>query len=352
VKPTQSGDAARLAHAQRFGREVLPAVSRTFALSIRVLPGMLGQAVLAAYLLCRIADTLEDEPRMPAEAKAALLDELQACFDDAAAADAFPGLVSTLAGEPAHVRLTQHADLIFVLYRTLPPGTRDAVRRWVGEMITGMRKFVLLYPHGIRIQSVEEYREYCYYVAGTVGYLLTDLWHEHAPSIGEGRYRVLRERCRAFAEALQTVNILKDVATDAEQENSIYIPEELLRAHGSSHAGILSGAHIGATQQALETLVQLAWTDLEGARSYLLLIPRRAVSIRLFCLLPLLFAYATLRDLTRTPQALARREVVKISRREVKSLTLMGFVVILSNRGLAWLADRAMSRPVIVPVIS
>ena len=87
-------------------------------------------------------------------------------------------------------------------------------------------------------------------------------------------------------------------------------------------------------------MVQLAWHDLEGARSYLLLIPRRAVSIRLFCVLPLLFAYATLRDLTRTPQALVRREVVKISRAEVKSLTLFGFLVILSNRGLGWLADR------------
>ncbi|MDB4880159.1 MAG: Squalene/phytoene synthase [Gemmatimonadetes bacterium] len=345
------GDAARLGEAERFGREVLPAVSRTFALSIRVLPGTLGRAVLAAYLLCRIADTLEDEPVMPAPAKAALLDALQACFDDAAAADAFPQLVARLAGEPAHVRLTRHADLVFVLYRTLPAGTRTAVRRWVGEMITGMRKFVLRYPHGIRIQSVEEYREYCYYVAGTVGYLLTDLWHEHAPSIGARRYEVLRERCRAFAEALQTVNILKDVATDAEQENSIYIPEELLRAHGSSHAGLLSGAQIGGTRTALQALVELAWRDLEGARSYLLLIPRRAVSIRLFCLLPLLFAHATLRDLTRTPQAMARRDVVKISRREVKSLTVMGFVMVLSNRGLAWLAGRAGSRPVLLPMV-
>ena len=58
----------------------------------------------------------------------------------------------------------------------------------------GMRKFVLLYPHGIRIQTLEEYKEYCYYVAGTVGYLLTDLWHEHAPSIGE---RQLRRAARA-----------------------------------------------------------------------------------------------------------------------------------------------------------
>ena len=341
-------DAARLPGAERFGRELLPAVSRTFALSIRVLPGTLGRAVLAAYLLCRIADTLEDEPTLPAASKAQLLDELARCFDDPTLADAFPRLVANLTGHAAHVRLTQHADLVFVLHRSLPIATQIHVRRWVGEMIGGMRKFVLLYPHGIRIQSVEEYREYCYYVAGTVGYLLTDLWHEHVPSVGDRQYAVLREKCRAFAEALQTVNILKDVATDAEQENSIYIPEDLLRQHGSSHATILSPERLLGTRQALATLVQLAWHDLEGARSYLLLIPRRAVPIRLFCVLPLLFAYATLRDLTRTPQSLARREVVKISRREVKSLTLIGFLVILSNRGLDWLADRAMRRPFVV----
>ena len=339
---------ALLGEAERFGREILPAVSRTFALSIRVLPGPLGRAVLAAYLLCRIADTLEDEPSLPAEVKASLLDELQRCFDDAAAADAFPARVAAISGEPAHVRLTRHADLVFVLYRALSAATREHVRRWVGEMIAGMRKFVLLYPHGIRIQSLDEYKEYCYYVAGTVGYLLTDLWHEHAPSIGERQYGVLREKCRAFAEALQTVNILKDVATDAEQENSIYVPEQLLVEHGSSHAQILAPDRLRGTRAALATLVQLAHHDLEGARSYLLLIPRRAVPIRLFCVLPLLFAYATLRDLTQIPQALARREVVKISRREVKSLTLFGFLVILSNRGLGWLADRAMRRPFVV----
>ena len=341
-------DATRVASAAQFAREILPAVSRTFALSIRVLPGDLGRAVLAAYLLCRIADTLEDEPVLPAPSKAALLDELARCFDNPASADAFPSLVETLSGDAAHVRLTRNSDLVFVLYRSLPAATRVHVRRWVGEMIAGMRKFVLLYPHGIRIQSLDEYKEYCYYVAGTVGYLLTDLWHEHAPSIGDRQYEVLREKCRAFAEALQTVNILKDVATDAEQENSIYIPEDLLRAHGSSHATILAPERLLGTREALATLVQLAWHDLEGARSYLLLIPRRAVPIRLFCVLPLLFAYATLRDLTRTPQALAHREVVKISRREVKSLTLIGFLVILSNRGLGWLADRAMTGPFIV----
>jgi farnesyl-diphosphate farnesyltransferase len=215
-------------------------------------------------------------------------------------------------------------------------------------MIVGMRKFVLLYPHGIRIQSLDEYREYCYYVAGTVGYMLTDLWHEHSPSIGPRQYAVLRERSRAFAEALQTVNILKDVVRDAEHENSIYIPDELLREHGSSHDGILESSRAAQNGAALGLLVQLAWADLEHAKAYLLLIPRRAVSIRLFCVMPLLFAYATLRDLTRTPSALSRREVVKISRAEVKSLTILSFAGILSNRVLAWLAERVRTRPVIL----
>ena len=120
MESLESQDAARLASAERFARDVLPAVSRTFALSIRMLPGALGRAVLAAYLLCRIADTLEDEPTLPAKDKAVLLDELARCFEDSTAADAFPSLVEKLTGEAAHVRLAKNADLVFVLYRSLP----------------------------------------------------------------------------------------------------------------------------------------------------------------------------------------------------------------------------------------
>lgn len=348
MEPRSTRPDPRVPEAERFAREILPPVSRTFALSIRVLPGTLGRAVHTAYLLCRIADTIEDAPRMSAAEKAALLDELLGCFDDPAAAEAFPARLDALAGDETHVRLARNAHLVFLLYRELPETTLAHVRRWVSEMIVGMRKFVLLYPNGIRIQSLEEYKEYCYYVAGTVGYLVTDLWHEHVPSIGVRLHGVLREKSRAYAEALQTVNILKDVARDAENENSIYIPEELLREHGSSHATILAPERVRQTRAALAAMVQLAWKDLDGARSYLLLIPRRAISIRLSCVLPLLFACATLRDLTRTSLSLVPREVVKISRAEVKSLTVIGFLVILSNRGLAWLADRATRRPFVL----
>jgi len=341
----------RIDNANAFCREILPAVSRTFAVSIRLLPGPLRDAVGTAYLLCRIADTVEDAPELAAELKASLLDDLAECFNDPAAVVRFIERSTTVTGDDGHLRLIRNADLVFESYAKLPDATRRHIRHWVEEMIGGMRKFVLVYPHGIRIQSLDEYKEYCYYVAGTVGYLLTDLWHEHAPSIGRRRYEALRHRSRAFAEALQTVNILKDVARDAEYENSIYIPEQLLRDVGSGHATILSHDRAEQNHAALGQLIQLAWHDLDQATAYLLEIPRRAPEIRLFCALPLLFAYATLRDLTRTPGAIIRREVVKISRAEVKAITVFSRVLVFSNRLMTWLVARIRARPLRLPLV-
>jgi farnesyl-diphosphate farnesyltransferase len=326
--------------AKAFCREIFPAVSRTFALSIRLLGGELGDAVRYAYLICRIADTIEDEPKLPADEKGSLLDLLNRCFDEQGAASELAARAKSLHGDERHLRLVQHADLVFIAFGELPATTRQHVRHWVREMIAGMRKFVLAYPNGIRIQSLAEYKEYCYYVAGTVGFLLTDLWRDYVPSIDARRHALLRDRCQAFAEALQTVNILKDVARDAEHENAIYIPEELLRDHGSGQTTILAHDRAQQNQAALAPLMELAWRDLDRATGYLLAIPRRAVAIRIACALPLLFAYATLRDLAKKPGALARREVVKISRSEVKSLTVLSMLGVLSNRAMAALVNR------------
>ena len=48
---------------------ILQGVSRTFALTIPQLPSGLRKPVSNAYLLCRIADTIEDEPALSADQK-------------------------------------------------------------------------------------------------------------------------------------------------------------------------------------------------------------------------------------------------------------------------------------------
>jgi farnesyl-diphosphate farnesyltransferase len=336
---------ARIREAERFGHAILPDVSRTFAISIRFLPGTLGRAVLTAYLLCRIADTIEDDNATAPARRAELLEEFLRTLDDRDARRRVPGARGRAPGRCGAPRLVARTDLVLVLFRTLPPRTRERVAHWVREMGLGMAKFVRTYPGGIRIQTLGEYREYCYYVAGTVGCLLTELWHEHARSVGKREFDRLWAKCQAFGEALQTVNILKDIAWDAQHENSIYIPAHDLAAHGSGHDTLLSPQHLEHNHKAVAHFIELARTDLDDALEYILLIPRRAVAIRAFCVLPLLFAYATLRDLSGSRAMLTVGGQVKISRREVKNLMVAGLLSLLSNAALRRLVRRVKRRP-------
>ena len=92
----------------------------------------------------------------PPERKAELFDDFLAAFEFPDALQRFVEGVKPLRGERAHLALTQNSDLVLAHFATLPPRTQAMVRKWVAEMVIGMRKFVLLYPNGIRIQTVEE----------------------------------------------------------------------------------------------------------------------------------------------------------------------------------------------------
>jgi farnesyl-diphosphate farnesyltransferase len=335
-----------LAEADQWCTDILPRVSRTFALNIRFLPGALERTVRVAYLLCRIADTVEDDGSASPELKSELLDEMLVAFEGPAETDRFVSRIAPIQGASDHVALLRGSAIVFQVFRDLPSAARDRVKYWVLEMVRGMRKFVLKYPRGLRIETVAEYKEYCYYVAGTVGHMLTDLWRTYAPDrIGKATYEALLTHAKGFGEALQTVNILKDIAWDAEHENAIYIPGQTLRDHGSSHDLILSPAHEAANQAAVREYVTMAKQDLDEALEYTLSIPRRCAAIRMFCILPLLMAQATLRDLEGSRAMLRRGGSVKISRAEVKALLLIAPILVMSNAGLRWLVRKVTVAP-------
>jgi farnesyl-diphosphate farnesyltransferase len=331
--------------AVRESRLILPRVSRTFALGIKLLPPRLEPPVRIGYLLCRIADTVEDDLRLDPQRKAELLDRFLACFDDESAANAYAEIVAELTANEEYIDLVSTTGQVFLMWRTLDRQSRDILRRWIGEMVYGMRRFVVEHREGIRIASISEFHQYCYYVAGTVGHLLTDLWHAHSPIIGDRTYARLLEDCEAFGEALQTVNILKDVAWDAERENAIYIPSELLTAVGSDHAGILQAELRAANRDALVPLMQIAQDDIERAMRYIEAIPPAAIRIRLFCVLPILFAIATMRELEQSDEMLIPGGSVKIARAEVRALIVAASTSTLTNPTLRWLADRVRKRP-------
>ena len=80
----------------------------------------------------------------------------------------------------------------------------------------------------------------------------------------------------------------------------------------------------------LARLVEKADRHLAAARAYIRLIPRRHHRVRLFCLLPLLFAVRTLALSRGNPEVLVRE--TKMTRGEVEAITRRAKMLGFSNR--------------------
>src|SRR6059036_1018110 len=59
---------------------LLPQVSRSFYLSLRVLPQSLRQPIGLAYLFCRAADTIADTTLLPRDLRLTYLDQYRTAF--------------------------------------------------------------------------------------------------------------------------------------------------------------------------------------------------------------------------------------------------------------------------------
>lgn len=321
---------------------MLPKVSRTFALCIRLLPEPLERPVLIAYLLCRIADTIEDTTALPPERKDPLFAHFTSCLE----ADGPDGdLLRETFAAPAndHERLARSADIVLREFRRLPPQERDAIRPWVREMNDGMAEFASRAgdsgsgSHLEVLATVEDLDRYCYYVAGTVGHLLTALFRLHAPGGPKqhARFARLDALATSFGLGLQLTNIIKDVADDRRRGWS-FVPRELCQVAGIRPEDLQSPRHRDAGRRVMHLLIQKAKRHLTDALDYATALPRRQYGVRLFCLTSLYFAVRTLRLAEGDEQLLDPGHRVKISRAEVYRTVLVTRLVAASNTLVRW----------------
>lgn len=326
----------QLAHTNplAYGFSILPAVSRTFALGIEALSGPLKNGVMVGYLLCRIIDTIEDDASLSPKQKCAYFETFIECFDDPSKIVEMAQASAQLTGDPAHVFLVKHTSAVFHIFQTLTPNTQNALKTWVFEMAQGMMFFVNRDGNALRIQSFEDYQTYCYYVAGTVGFMLTELWKEYGCNMDGQIYETLLAKASAFGAGLQTINILKDVVWDKEQENAIYVPLEMLAELGCDHTTMWDPENREKSQAVLQKMLDFAQTSLTASIDYVKAIPKRNLRIRFFCVFPLLLAFATLRELKRAPTLLTPERKIKVTRQEVKRIKRQSMLIALSNRML------------------
>ncbi|MEM9693925.1 MAG: squalene/phytoene synthase family protein, partial [Myxococcota bacterium] len=304
-----------------FSREILPQVSRTFALSISALPERLSRAVGTAYLMCRIVDTIEDDAKLdPAARDRAFFAFDQLLIDDKTASSPLLDIVleHRIGGDSPDHRLCGRADAVFRCFRALSLDQRAAIRPHVLEMSRGMREFTERADRlgELRLADMAEVERYCYFVAGTVGKLLTALFELEVPQLSPQLCSQLRARAVSFGLALQLVNILKDVAED-HRRGDCFLPAEWALEEGVELDELLAPEHREAALAVVARVAARAREHLRRAEAYTLLWPTEDASaraVRLFCAVPLTLALATLDQIESGDDTLRHDRKPKVSR--------------------------------------
>ena len=298
-------------------------VSRTFALTVDVLEEPMSSYICLGYLVCRIADTVEDASHIPPAEQAELLrtyDAVLAPADDTDA-EAFVAAVGPfLPDEEAMTddwAVVRDSPRVIGTFLELPPDVQRAVVPPARELVQGMAEFVERYDDdgGLRIRTRTELEEYCYYAAGTVGNLITNLVTRH--DVTADRRSRLYDTAEEFGLLLQLVNISKDVYDDYTAEDNVYLPAEWLAAEGVPQDAVLDTEHQSGAASVVRRTAEFAGSFLDDAQTYLETVPLRDGNTLAAWAIPFLLAVGTLRELLARPEDALSSTGVKISRQEV-----------------------------------
>ena len=306
----------------QFCWERLLEVSRTFSRPIELLPDTLRVATTCGYLLCRIADTVEDHGDLSTERRDELYKAFLRVLEQGADPANFTNRFAEIPGDGPEFQLAENLDRVLSVFEQFPDDILAICTRWVGEMTRGMR----LYGHrptdadGLTVlDNLADLERYCYYVAGTVGHLLTELFDHHIEELDEERALEMRARAESFGLGLQMVNVLKDQTDDFARGWS-FIPRSLMARQGLEPSELHDPDHRERAHEVVRPIFEGAADHLDGALDYTLAIPPKHRQIQLFCLLPLWMAVRTLVHAEGHDAMFIPDEPVKIDRNEVESL--------------------------------
>jgi farnesyl-diphosphate farnesyltransferase len=323
--------------------QILTRVSRTFALTIPQLPPALSNVVSNGYLLCRIADTIEDESYLTPQVKKYFTHEFIKVITGESDAQIFSkNLHSQLSSSTSNSEkeLILNTPRITRLTHSFSPQQQQTLYHCVRIMAKGMAEYQQRSSLA-GLKDLTELDQYCYYVAGVVGEMLTQLFCHYSPQIAE-KHHQLQTLATSFGQALQMTNILKDNWEDR-QRGACWLPQEIFTHRGIDLTTITPQNQPTAYSDGIAELISITRVHLHNALRYILLIPATQTGIRRFCIEALIFAILTLRKINQTPKY-TQGQQVKITRRSVKATIITTYLTAHSNHSLSLLYN-ILTRP-------
>jgi farnesyl-diphosphate farnesyltransferase len=308
-------------NALEFQAWILPQVSRTFALTIPQLPEPLVLVVSNAYLLCRIADTIEDDSLLTSEQKTFFSNYFIDVVSDKENSQSFAEQLLPLLSKKtsqAEQDLIQNTALIIEITHSFNKNQQNQLVRCIKIMSNGMAHFQRTASlNGLK--NLDELNQYCYVVAGVVGEMLAALFCDYSQEIAKHQSE-LEKLAVSFGQGLQMTNILKDIADDRER-GICWLPQDLF----------VDGFEIG-----IKKTLQITCEHLQQAMNYIYLIPKNEKGIRKFCVWAVAMAVLTLRKIAKE-KGFYTGQQVKISRQTVKMVIFASNLLINKDKILQFL---------------
>ncbi|MFL9949845.1 phytoene/squalene synthase family protein [Paraburkholderia agricolaris] len=318
---------------------LLKGVSRSFYLTLRVLPAGMRDPIGLAYLLARAADTIADTSLISPEQRLALLlslrGQINGATDDGAL---FQRMATEVAGQQVQsdekVLLESLGPALEVLSQ-LSESDRKAVREIVSTLTEGMEFDLRAFPdeRSGQITALREYAEldrYTYLVAGCVGEFWTTMTYAHMPGTLKERPETMARRGVRFGKALQMTNVLRDCGKDL-RIGRCYLPQTMLDQYGLSVQDLLLPANSARARPLMVELVRGALDHFREALDYTLAIPAWSVRLRLACLWPILIGLDTLLLLVDNAAWLDPAKVSKVRRNQVYGIIASSLLLVPSN---------------------
>jgi farnesyl-diphosphate farnesyltransferase len=304
---------------------ILKRVSRSFYLTLNVLPEGVRNQMGLAYLFARAADTIADTDLIDREQRLKYLQQFriqfalpQICWEDLGEIQA---ALAPHQKDSAESILLQRLDDCFKLYETCSTGDRARIQWLMDVLPRGMEMDLTRFPGQsvadlTALATLDELDQYTYYVAGCVGEFWTRMVCAHRPAMSRWDTEKMSAIGVKFGKGLQLTNILKDIGRDLHR-GRCYVPEPLLSAVGLEPADLLDENNLPKFRPVLGQLIKLAMQHLDQGWVYTISIPDSEIRQRLACMWPILLAGETLKRVAASPDILNPAVNVKAPRSTV-----------------------------------
>lgn len=301
---------------------ILKQVSRSFYLTLNVLPDGVREQMGLSYLFARAADTIADTGLIGRAQRLEYLNQFRAQFKgEAIQWDAIQAIQTALIphqNDTAERILLQRLGDCLKLYAAYSADDQERIRWLMQVLPNGMEMDLTRFPGEsaqdlTALATLDELDQYTYYVAGCVGEFWTRMVCAHRPAMVQWDVARMSAIGVRFGKGLQLTNIVKDIARDL-HHGRCYVPQSLLQEAGLQPADLLNQGNLAKFRPVLHRLIGLAVEHLDQGWAYTMAIPHSEIRQRLACMWPILLAGETLQRVAVAPGLLDPAVNVKAPR--------------------------------------